>query len=813
MKQFLVIVAFFFCAFSIQSQTVKVYVSDSIKGRDGKLFYIHQVTRGQTIYSIAKAYNVSTDELYFENPGSGDGISVDQFLWIPTVNKETELNKEVRSADFEFFYHIIKRGETFSKLATQYNIPVSYIKQANTDLAEPLREGQYVKIPVDDAFTKLGTQANNDPVSFNPNLKVIPDFRHTVVAGETLYAISKQYMVTVDELKMVNPGLAQTIEIGDRLRIPEPTQGDIGEVDDQKKEPQQEVTQEPDYYSHKVKKKETLYSISRIYGVTLQDLYDANSGLTSKIEIGQVIRVPNILIDKPYIIYTASRKTKLSKIAKLYKVPVSMLQKENPSLSSRILPGQKVRIPVGTRARVATEETAKEPEVVEEDVVVESKPVKKGCSKIEPNFEKTFNVALMIPFYLEEMDSLEIDQFMNSHQDSFMPFRFIRFYEGALIAVDSLKNMGYNINLFVYDVDPSITKTAKVLQNPELRKMDLIIGPFQSKSFDQVALFAGNFNIPIVNPFSFRDEVTKKYKSAIKVKSDTKYQADILSSLIQRDHQEAKVYLITHTSYQNVDEVATIQRNIASVLLPSYSVPNTDLYNLAVAVAFRDEEYEAGGPLPLYKFEGVKIKSDSLTTLAEDSTTFRNKLIKINYMKDSLHPFFESASPLRENLAIIYGDNESFFGDAMNRLNEFRDTFNIQVIGMPTPERFRYLDEVQANNMNLTYFSTSFIDYKDKRIQQFIHKFRQQYNTDPDIFGFNGFDIAYYFIDALVNLDDRMRSCFDQYPAEMLLNNYAIKRAGDTGNFENSYWNVIRYERLSRVKLPDPVTDESKAIE
>jgi hypothetical protein len=521
-----------------------------------------------------------------------------------------------------------------------------------------------------------------------------------------------------------------------------------------------------------------------------------------------VIRVPNKYIDKPYIIYTANKKTKLNKIAKLYQIPVSKIQKENPSLRNRILPGQKVRIPVGTKAKIQEEPEVVEPEPEpEEEEVTEIVPKRIGCDKVMPDFNTVFKVALMVPLYAEEADSLDVEMFLMNPADDFKPFRYIRFLEGALMAIDSLRRKGIDIELYVYDVDNSITKTVKVLQSLELRTMDLIIGPFHSRSFDQVALFAGNFDIPIVNPFSFREEILKKYRSVIKVKSGTFYQTELVAPLIEQYYEDAKVYLITHTEYQNVDEVAKLEANVKRVLKPDHHVLNTDLHNLAVAIAYRDEEFEDKDPLPVYKFEGREIFPEILATAMEDSTLFENRLTRINYMKDSLYTFFETASPLRQNLAIIYGESKAFVMDVMNRLNEYRDTFDIKIVGMPTLERFNNLDHTQANNMNLTYFSTTYIDYDAEEIQDFIYDFRETYKTDPGIYGFSGFDITYYFTDALVHLGNRMRSCFDQYPEDMILNKYWIRKTEISQNFENSYWNVIRYQQFSKVKLPDPETE------
>jgi hypothetical protein len=340
--------------------------------------------------------------------------------------------------------------------------------------------------------------------------------------------------------------------------------------------------------------------------------------------------------------------------------------------------------------------------------------------------------------------------------------------------------------------------------------MDLIIGPFQNKSFDQLALFAGNFNIPIVNPFSFREEIVRKYKTAIKVKPGTQYQLDLLPPLVQSDYGNARIFLITHTAYTNAEEVLKLQTKLTKVINPDYKVPNTDLHNLAVAVAYRNEEFEGNGQLPVYSFEGNKIDPEQLAAFPEDSTDFYSPLIRINFMKDSLYPFFENASPLRPNLAIIYGESKAFVMDVVNRLNEFRDTFDIQIIGMPVFERLRNLDHIQSNNMSLTYFSTNYVDYNSVAIQDFVYDFRSRYKTDPGIYGFSGFDITYYFVESLVSLDYRMQKCITEHPKQMLLNSYKLQKVPSTGNFENTYWNVIRYRNYQRIKLPDPDPESIK---
>jgi len=802
-KKFLPVFVFLFSSLLLSAQ-VRVFVSDSINQRDGKQYYIHFVKQGQTVYSIAKAYNVSVDEIYYENPETKAGLNVDQVLWIPVVNKETELNREVKKAGFQFFYHLAKDNQDYHWLASLYHVPESTIRQVNPGVSEPFRTGEYIKIPVMTGTEGLSAKGNNEEVSFNPELKVIPNFRHVVKAGETEYSIAKRYNITVAQLRAVNPLLANGLNVGDRLRIPEVSEG-TGTTTEEK---QEIVAQKPEFYKHKVKKKETLYSISRLYGVEIGDIYAANPRLTSVLSVGQVIKIPKTQIKKPYIIYVASKKIKLNKVAKMYKIPLSRLQSDNPSLGKRIYAGQRVRVPVGEMALKHLKEKEKTTGKETEKGHEEAPPLTAGCKKIKPHPGKVFNVALMIPFFLEETDSLDVDKFLLEKEEDFKPFRFIEFYEGALMAVDSLKKQGMNIRLHVYDVDKNLTKTAKVLQDPGLKTMDLIIGPFYNYSFAQVALFASTFGIPIVNPLSYREQILEDYPTAIKVKPGKQYQADLVPELVKQYYPGYKVFLISHTAYKDADLVTNLANNISAGLHPTVKVSNNDLYNLVVAVSHRgidDEDYDENAPLPKIRYEGMEIYPDIIEAAIDDSTVVNNSLIRINYAVDSLHPFLDNASPLRKNLVILYGESKAFIMDAMNRLNEQRDTFNIQLIGMPGIEKFSNLDDRQSNNMNLTYFSSYYLDYNSPETGDFVKAFREKYATDPDIYGFTGYDVTRYFLHALYNLDNRFFDCLQADPLNLLMTRYRFKKVKDTGNYENSYWNLLRYQNLELIKLPLPM--------
>lgn len=875
---------FIIITITLLAQGVVVIKSDVIEQRNGKSYYIHNVQKGQTVYSISRAYNVTPDEIYFENPGSKNGINVNQILYIPTINKETELSNDIKKTSFDFFYHVAAENERFSDVASIYIIPEKYIRKANPDISEPLREGEYIKVPVEDAFDILdgktpsndvaetnipiykptvnpsGNRNNNNKpvdevdkprqsnktvgdknvikepeivdiedgefVSFDPNIPIIPDYRHVVILGETTQSIADKYNIPVKLLKAANPGLGNTVVKGDRLRVPDKSKlenyNQITKVPETKTpQPQVEnkpveqkddsktadksTTDEVETIDHKVISKETLYSIGRKYGLTVDELIKANPGLTPQINIGQIIKIPKKKISKPYIIHTTQTRIKTKKLARLYQIPEYQIYEFNPGLGKRIDEGTEVKIPVGRYAIIVPIEPEDniDYQKIEEKTADVPLLIDNECAGT-PHTDRLFKIALMIPFELQEADSLDKEQFMITNQTFFKPFRFIQFYEGALLAIDSMVNQGMNIQVLVYDVDKQLAKTAKVLKDPELKTVDMIIGPFYTNSFNQVALFAGNFNIPVVNPLTYRDEVVTDYKSVIKVNPTIRSQEPLITNYIHDFERESKVFLISQTSYLDADIVTSLKNNIINTIPDKIKVSNSELIKLSYDVAMRDTLYTTDSTPPPFVFENMEVYPEILLeTTTFDSTTILNNLIKINYSIDSLHPFLENASPIRNNFVVLYGTQKSFILDVLNKLNETRDTFNVSLLGIPTWERISNLSNIKMNNLKLSYFSSSYTDYNDENIQDFVYTFRNSFGTEPERYAFTGFDVTYYFLSAMFQLGDSFYDCLEQYPMELTRGTLNFRKVSNGNNFINDYWHLLQLRNMELRKVPD----------
>lgn len=158
-------------------EPVPVEVSDHRTVIGGKDYFLHVVLRGQTLYSISKAYKVTIEQLRSENIITDNGIQEGQMLRIPvssavqkaeselvpvpvkdTVSRRdaaaveepvTVTAREVPAAaqgDEKYIYHRVRRGETLASVARQYGITVRDLKRANRGLLFP-QIGDYLRIP------------------------------------------------------------------------------------------------------------------------------------------------------------------------------------------------------------------------------------------------------------------------------------------------------------------------------------------------------------------------------------------------------------------------------------------------------------------------------------------------------------------------------------------------------------------------------------------------------------------------------------------------------------------------------------------
>lgn len=242
----------------------------------------HKVENGETINDIAKKYQVTPYDIYKLNPDVQRKLSSKMLLLIPSksagsskvvIPSKTGLKVSYSSAEVT---HKVMPKETLFGIEKKYNVSDADLKKANPFLeTDGLQIDQILVIP-----------------SKNVLKPVVKTIYHDVLPKETKFSIAKQYGITVAELENKNPEIVSNLPVGYHLLIK-------GNPVKKAEVVQAKVVTAPKYITYEVKPKETLYSLSKMSGMTQEDLLVLNPELKNGVEIGMLVKFPaNITLIK-----------------------------------------------------------------------------------------------------------------------------------------------------------------------------------------------------------------------------------------------------------------------------------------------------------------------------------------------------------------------------------------------------------------------------------------------------------------------------------------------------------------------------------
>ena len=290
-------------------RAVATYVGASYDEEGENSIYV--VQRGDSLYSIAKKFNVSVDAIKSSNNLQNNLISVGQKLVIPGFTESTGSN----------INYVVQKGDSLYSIASKYNTTVDNIKRLNNLVTNTLTIGQTLRIPT------------KETIIIDPDISA-PTNTYTVQFGDTLYTIANDNNISVDELIRLNNLTDYELYVGQILKLPTLA----GE---------EEIIGENEYV---VKKGDSLYSIARTYGITVDELKRLNKLTSNALDVGQVLIIststntPSIE-DTSSNTYTVKRGDSLYSIARTYGTTVDDLKKVNNLTSNTLSIGQVLNIP------------------------------------------------------------------------------------------------------------------------------------------------------------------------------------------------------------------------------------------------------------------------------------------------------------------------------------------------------------------------------------------------------------------------------------------------------------------------------------
>ncbi len=624
---------------------------------------------------------------------------------------------------------------------------------------------------------------------------------HQVRKGETNYSISRAYSVTEAELIKENPLAANGLKEGQTLRIPvRPVADAAGAPARPAESPARR--DESRFTYHITKPGETIYSISRIYGVTSIDILTANPGIdVSKLSVGTELAVPKKQTSKPATarveaaagnenrntVLTPGQKPgqqddayyhrvvkgeTLTSIAAKYGVTLRELRRENRDVRFPQV-GEYIRIPGMKRPAEIREDRIIMDSVrteIPDSALVPGKPT--GFTPVT-GLKGTMDIAVLLPFYLPEnsrVPSSDTSQAgrrpgQPSHRESWIYPRsldFVEMYEGILLAADTLSSLGLNINIGTFDIKADTMALSRLINSGRLDNMDLIIGPAHSANLSRVASWAGKRGIPVVSPVPLISNSVLAGHPLLFVATPTLDVArDHIVSEMKR-YPDHNIILLTDTLGTGDPWVRSFRERVMQ---------------------------ESGGAM---QNGGSQIRQVVYFSRSDARRSAGSRL------SDAL-------SDKKGNVVIIASEEAPILSEALAEIHSLSIKYRMEVYGYPVLRSLENIDHSYLFELDLKVFSPYWTDYSDPGIRRFVSAFRKKFLTEPSeqSYAWTGYDIAYYFISGLAIHGKEFLEHPLIHNPDLLQTDFDFSRRNQTGGFENQFLYRVRYSSDYDVKLVD----------
>lgn len=557
-----------------------------------------------------------------------------------------------------YFLHTIEKGQSLYSIASMYGISQSDIIKLNPGSDEKIYIGRALRIP-------------------RGNANVEKETFHTIATGETLYRLTVKYNVSAKAICDANPGLsAENFRIGQVIRIPSSTENNAVKTTETTNNrvnnsqilgPVQPRCRD----MHKVKRKETVFSISREYGISEAELISANPELKgeNKIKKGSLLCIP----------YPSAQTS---------------------------------------------------PSTQPKDIPTDSELFRENRKETE-RFS-TIKAAIILPF-LEGVSKGEAA-------------RMVEYYEGFLMAVDSLKRTGTSIDLYTYNSGPETASLNSILGKNEMKNMDIIFGPLYQQHISPLSDFAKKNDIRLVIPFTSKDNAVFRNPAVYQINTPQSYLDSEVYDHFVRQFPHANVIFL-EANQQTKDKIDFIK-------------------------GLKEE---------------LKNRSIPMKTLKEDATV------------ESLKAVLRAD---RENIFIPTSDSNLTLIKILPQLTLLvRDQpeSRIHLFGYPKWQTYTK-DHLDAFFELDTYFYSSF--YTNNLLPaaiNFTKNYRRWYGKDMDErypkYGMLGFDTSYFFLKGLSRYGSEFEKNMQELNLTPIQTGFKFQRVNNWGGFINKKVFFVRFTK------------------
>jgi LysM repeat protein len=521
---------------------------------------------------------------------------------------------------------------------------------------------------------------------------------HIVKAKETQWGLCHQYGVSTKDFLELNPNVSNGLLIGDTLLFAKGSSLSVV--------PEEDTAAGINYYE--VKPKDTKYGISKKYSITIEELETLNPNIKNGLKVGTLLALPRKL---PQVIYDTEQMT-LNTFTDL----------PNDSLMTNI---EKISIL--------------------DDMQV----------------GRVVDISIMLPFYLKENETylkyhksnkVQKEEMLANELGNVEPEIYKRssiaidFYNGALLAIDSLKKLGISVRLKVYDTEKSLDKIKDIMDKNDFTKQDIVIGPLYTENAEYVADRLKFDNVLVLSPLSKKHNLEERFNLLQAMPSDYTTKNQLLNKMIQTHNDTTHYYVFG---------------------------------------GYGDEEDVNFSVQKLREFADSNDISNFIS---------QNNLINRDSLIDALEPNYD-------NVLLVTSQSNVLLTDVLTTLNSVRDSLPNRIFLLNKPRSLDKIENSYLNNTKLVYPEDYFINHNNLQTDAFVKSFREFNNYYPNTFAYRGFDVTYDILTTLSKSYPRQGNVLSNKHRQVQGKFEYVRQP--FGGFYNKGVFVIQYDDYNLVDIDD----------
>lgn len=566
---------------------------------------------------------------------------------------------------------------------------------------------------------------------------------YKVKEGETMRDIAKRLDMKTKDLLRLNPDVSRRPEANTVIVIPNPnfkkenssstssTQKDPDKTNNsseetttnkEENENSDAVYKETvvDYETHVVKKGETVYRITKQYGISKADLIRYNPEYTNiegnNLSIGQVLKVKEIkktvAIDKEevlkkFLTHTVKSKETMYSLTRFYNITKDDLVALNPEYPDL----KDDKLSIGQLLKIKPIDEVDE----DENYTFYKDFIKPGTS---------INLSVLLPFKADDyQDTPTTDIFKRNPLANMVT----DFYMGLEIAIDSIKKQGIDVKVNVFDTGNRGNNISAILSGNKLNNTDVVIGPFYS---DKAETVAKGVNAPVIFPHYSNKQNRFSSSKLVKTSPEKSRYAEYLVSYLKESYKDQEIII--------VGDGKSSTSNLVSKMVSEL------------------KKHDSIKQVHVLKPSNGYIRRDRFTS---------------------------KMSAERQNWVIFASNDNVVVADALNSMISLPSTLKVQVFTPNKGGAYSRTDNNKLANINFTFVSNSYTDEDAVETRVFNKKYRSKNNAIPSDYAIKGFDITYDVLMRLAS-GESLNETFDKGASLRLENkfDYDKKSYGSRSN-------------------------------